>query len=269
MRSVRVIDIQRWVEELAPLCLAEEWDNVGLQIGKEAELVRGVLVCLEVNHAVIDQALQNDVQLIVAHHPLIFAPLRSLRADDAHESLIMRMIIERLSLYVAHTNLDAAPGGLGDWVAEVCGLHSVQPLIPRDERIPQAGFGRVGDLEAPVDFEEFAARLCRQFEVSRLRIAGRPPRSVERVAVLNGSGGSYMAEARAAEADVYVTGDVKHHDAAYAEALGLCVLDCGHFATERIVVPRLAGYLRERARAEGQDCRFHVADEKNPIAYLP
>ncbi|MGI6082193.1 MAG: Nif3-like dinuclear metal center hexameric protein [Limnochordia bacterium] len=263
-----VADIQRWMEELAPLCLAEEWDNVGLQIGEQAGVISAVLVCLEVNDAVVDQALQKNAQLIVAHHPLIFTPLRTLRTDDAHEMLIVRMVRECLSLYVAHTNLDSAPGGLGDWIAEACGLRDVRPLIPRLERIPRAGFGRVGDLEAPVDFDQFVSGLCRRIDVDHLRMAGRPPQSVGRVAVLNGSGGSYLAEAKAAEADVYVTGDIKHHDAAYAEGLGLCVLDCGHFATERMVAPRIARYLSERAEAEGQDCEFHVACEKDPIAYL-
>jgi dinuclear metal center YbgI/SA1388 family protein len=269
VRSVRVGDVQRWMEELAPLRLAEQWDNVGLQIGEQAAPVSQVLVCLGVNQAVVDQALQADVQLVVAHHPLIFTPLRTLRADDAHESLIMRIVRERLSVYVAHTNLDATPGGLGDWAAQACGLDSGQPLVPLDRQVPGAGYGRVGKLRDPVDFERLTGALCQKLGVGRVRVSGAPPPCVERMAVVNGSGASYLAQAKAAGVDVYVTGDMKHHDAVYAEALGLCVLDPGHFATERMVAPQLAKYLEERARTEGQACKFHVAHEADPVSCMP
>lgn len=269
MRPMRVGDVQRWMEELAPVHLAEEWDNVGLQIGEPAATIGGVLVCLEVSQSVVDQTLQAGAQLIVAHHPLIFTPLRTLRADDVHENLVIRLVRERLSLYVAHTNLDAAPGGLGDWMAQVCGLADGQPLVPIGGSVPGAGYGRIGELAEPVDFEQLVSALRQRLDVFRARLCGPPPPIVRRVAVVNGSGASYLSRAKAAGADVYITGDMKHHDAAHAQALGLCVLDLGHFATERIVAPRLAYYLKERAGAENQVCEFHVAHEVDPLSLMP
>lgn len=366
--SLCVADIEQWLERLAPSHLAEEWDNVGLQVGQRKGPASHILTCLTVNHRVVDQALAANTQLIVAHHPLLFRPLRSLRMDRPGESVAVRLVQENVALYVAHTNLDAAPRGMGEWLAEILDLKNRRPLLlcPQDKLqklvvfvplshvsavrtaiseagaghigsyshctfasegvgtflplagthpflgkeghletvsesrletvlpvalrdqvlaalravhpyeevaydlydlpIPGlAGYGRIGDLPAPMDFAEFADMVKQRLGARVLRIAGPQPTRVARVAVLNGAGAQYIDQASSAGADVYITGDIKYHDAERAESLGLCVLDVGHFATESMAGYRLAEYLREEASKQGLCCEIATAQEMDPL----
>lgn len=269
--TVLVSHIKCWMEELAPLCLAEEWDNVGLQIGAPTAPVHGVLTCLGVSHGVLDQASSVGAQLVVAHHPLIFKPLYTLRGDCPRQNLVLRMASEGIALYVSHTNLDAAPGGLGQWAAAVCGLHDGRPLVVGETgQVGKsgAGYGRVGDLDTPMEFREFVELLRERLGNCQMRLAGVPPSRVRRLAVVNGSGADYIPQAALAGADVYVTGDIKHHDAELAESLRLCVMDVGHFATESIVAQKLASHIRTKASSEGVKCDVFAARETDPLSVL-
>lgn len=117
-----------WLEQLAPRRLAEEWDNVGLLVGSPAQKVERVLVTLDVTDEVIDHAIQENVQMIVAHHPLIFRPMNRIRTDWAQGAMIEKLLIHHIAVYAAHTNLDIAEGGVNDVLAERIGLVEIEPL---------------------------------------------------------------------------------------------------------------------------------------------
>lgn len=117
-----------WIEELAPRRLAEEWDNVGLLVGSPMQKVDRVLVTLDVTDAVIDYAIQEGVQMIVAHHPFLFRPMKQIRTDWAQGAMIEKLLINKIAVYAAHTNLDIAEGGVNDVLAERIGLENVEPL---------------------------------------------------------------------------------------------------------------------------------------------
>lgn len=132
--SVRVRDVAAWVESLAPAKLAEEWDNVGLQVGSPDAPVDRVVTALTVTPDVIEQAVEVDAQLIIAHHPLIFRPRKSVRRDDRVGTLLYDLIRRDIALLVAHTNLDAARGGVNDGLARRIGLRGCAPLVPGAKR---------------------------------------------------------------------------------------------------------------------------------------
>ncbi|MHB9149580.1 MAG: Nif3-like dinuclear metal center hexameric protein, partial [Thermoleophilia bacterium] len=161
-----VEDLERSIEALAPLTLAEPWDNVGLQVGRRGTEVRKVLVALDLTEDVVVEAVTGDYQAIVTHHPLIFAPLRRITDRDRVGVIVTQLIAADVALFAAHTNLDAAPGGLNDLVARELGLADLSPLVrapahvkklvgfvPQEalERVSQAvfsaGAGRIGDYE--------------------------------------------------------------------------------------------------------------------------
>lgn len=124
-----VKDVAAKIEELAPRNLAEDWDNVGLQIGSMQNKVQGILVTLDITEKVIAEAEGLGVDLIVAHHPLIFSPRHTVTEDDPTGRLIYRLIRSGISLYVAHTNLDQSEPGINDWLAERLGLEALEPLL--------------------------------------------------------------------------------------------------------------------------------------------
>jgi len=192
--------------------------------------------------------IATGADLLVTHHPLLLTPVHGVPADDPKGRLVHRLIRAGAALFVAHTNADRAPGsGVNAALAAVLGLRDAVPLEPTAED-PSAGLGRVGELAEPQTLREFAARVAEVLPatVGGVRVAGDPDRTIRRVAVCGGSGGSLLATAAAAGADVLLTSDLKHHPASDAgEAPGPALCDAAHFATEWPWLPVAAEALRD------------------------
>ena len=239
---VKCQDVMQAMERIAPRRLAEAWDNPGLLIGSPADEVRKILVALDVREETIEQAIEDGCDLIVTHHPLIFRGVKAVRTDDATGRKIARLIRADIAVFAAHTNLDSAAGGVNDVLAERLGLVSPVSLV-EGAADGEPGLGRIGELPAPLSLEDFAAFVKTHLELSALRVVCAGSHAVHRVALCGGSGAEFIGRAAAKGADVYVTGDVKYHDAERAVGLGIHVLDAGHFATEQPIVASLAARL--------------------------
>lgn len=220
--------ICRFMEQWAPPALAEEWDNPGLLVDA-GSLVRRVLVTLDITPAVVEEAHRLGCQLVVSHHPVIFKPVRRLQSADA-AFLLARYGISALC---AHTNLDAAEGGVNDVLAGLLELEDVQPL---------EGLGRVGDRDSisPAQLAEQVGKLLSAPVL--LADAGHP---ITRVAVVGGSGGEFFEAAAQAGAQCLVTGEASHHHGLDALEQGVSLIVAGHFATEWPIVPEMARRLRQ------------------------
>lgn len=238
-----VQDFCRQMEELAPLELAQEWDNVGLQIGRLDKQVTTVLITLTITMETVDKAIKEGADLIIAHHPVIFHPLRQIRTDSPEGALLASLLNHDLAVYVSHTNLDQAPEGLNYWLAKEVGLQDQMVLIPVEGDVA-AGLGRIGKI-SPVSLGNFAKYLQSLWNLP-MRIVGHQQQIIEHVAVVGGSGGDFVQQAKKAGADVLVTGDVSYHDALDARMLELALVDAGHFATEISMVSGIAQYLGTR-----------------------
>ena len=226
--------------------LAESWDAVGLVCGDPDEQVQRVLFAVDPTSEVVDEVIEAGADLLVTHHPLLLTPVHGVPADDPKGRLVHRLIRAGAALFVAHTNADKAPGhGVNDALAAVLGLAGTVPLEPVDGD-PRAGLGRVGELPAPMALREFAdlAAAVLPATVGGVRVAGDPDRTVRRVAVCGGSGGSLADAAGAAGADVFLTSDLKHHPVSEArEVPGPALCDVAHFASEWPWLPEAAGLL--------------------------
>ncbi len=226
--------------------LAASWDAVGLVCGDPDEPVRRVLFAVDPTSDVVDEVIQTGADLLVTHHPLLLTPVHGVPAHDPKGRLVHRLIRANAALFVAHTNADKAAGhGVNDALAAVLGLTGTVPLEPVDGD-PSAGLGRVGDLPSPITLREFAdlAAAALPATVGGVRVAGDPERTVRRVAVCGGSGGSVAAVAAAAGADVFLTSDLKHHPVSEAgEVPGPALCDVAHFASEWPWLPMAADVL--------------------------
>jgi dinuclear metal center YbgI/SA1388 family protein len=253
-----------WIDllhALYPASDAADWDNPGLQVGDPSDPVERVLVTLDVTSAVLDEAATGPATLVLAHHPLLMAPLLSLTPTTAAGGLALRAARTGVSVAAAHTNLDAADDGAGtsDPVVDVLGLVGVTPLLPPVQPGGRA-MGRVGDLPEPMDLRALARRLADDLPAPGARLCGDGERSIRRVAVLGGSGTSAVGDAIAAGADVLVTGDVRHHVALDALELGLALIDAGHHATEAAAMPRFAARLAAAATERGLEAAVVLPD---------
>lgn len=255
---VKLQDVMQAMERIAPRRLAEEWDNPGLLVGSPHDEVRKILVALDVREETVERAIEDGCDLIVAHHPLIFRGLKAVRTDDATGRKIARLIKADISVFAAHTNLDSAAGGVNDVLAEELELKGVVPLA-EGAADGEPGLGRIGSLDAEFSLDDFAARVKAKLGLSSMRIVRAGAHRISRVALCGGSGAEFIGRAAAKGADVYVTGDVKYHDAERAIGLGIHILDAGHFATEQPIVARLA----ERLKKELGDGVEIVAETKS------
>lgn len=234
-------ELLRRIEELWPLGDAASWDSVGLLLGSRDDEVHRLLVALDVRSAVVAEAVERGADGIITHHPLLFRPLARLDTGSHPARLLVECARQKINLCALHTNLDVAPEGPTAWVARCLGLAETRILEdppPRAER----GFGLIGRLPRRREAAEFARHVAEVLAVPTTRwVAGS--RAVERVAVVSGSGSSFLATAAGAGADALVTGDVGYHAAVEAEELGITLVDAGHWGTEKEAARILATEL--------------------------
>lgn len=232
------------IEALAPPALAESWDNVGWQVGHDGATVRAILVTLDADMSVVEEAAALGANLIVAHHPLLFRPLRRIDPTDPMGRLLRRLLCEEIQLFAAHTNLDAVRGGVNDALAEALGLVPAAPLQPVAGAPDGWGFGAICPAEPPVTTGEMVRRVAALgCPAPRVTPGWGAPQSHSRVALLGGSGASMIGDALAADCTLFVTGEVKYHEAQEAARQGLTLIEADHFFSERPVLARLATLL--------------------------
>lgn len=246
--ACKVKEIMTIMEDIAPSSEAEEWDNAGLLLGdKEAE-VRRIMVTLDITGELMKEAAQKGVDMIVAHHPLIFKPIKSIQKDSVVGGIIYSLIQNNISVVCCHTNLDKAPGGVDDTLARVLGLDEVKPLASSSAK-ESPGFGRLGRLKKPTSMMEYLKEIKRILRTDRLDVIGSLDKNVEWVASCAGSGADFLKDAVLQGADLFVTGEIKYHDAQEAAEMGITVAAAGHYATEAPVLQELIYRLQNALNA--------------------
>lgn len=355
---MKLSDIIRILEEIAPPEYAQADDTIGLQAGDPGQDVRSIIVTVDVTPGVVSEVIRRKADLLVSHHPVINTRsglLSSVRGDLYPQSLIYRLVNAGAALYVMHTNFDAAPGGINDVLAERLGVVDTEVLLPTytdkvfklvtfvpaeavdavRDAVSEAGAGVIGNythcsfqspgtgtfkpmpgaepyvgkvgemehaaelrlevlvpedrlhdvisamieahpydevaydvyplwnqgevhgiglygrLQTPTTFGAFCAMACEVLQVPDPRVSGDPDSSVKTVALLGGGGSGRIELAHSKGADVYVTGDVGHHQFVLAKALGINVLDATHFWTERPGMMDLAPRLSDLVSPDG------------------
>ncbi len=361
--SIKVKDIIEQLESIAPKTYAMEWDRVGLQIGSKSKEVQRIMVTLEVNEGVVREAVEKDVDLIISHHPLIFKPLENIDFEEPKGAMIQKIIQQDIQIYVTHTNMDVAPEGLNQYIAEKIGLREIELLassdlkpyykftvyVPKTHRekiidaihsgggghigsyshctfgtsgigtfkpgtgsnpflgkkdalemveeykvetiverkdIPRlikevqlahpyeevaydlypleiplknVGLGRFGKLSNTLGLEEFIRHLKKILQLKEVRFVGDLQRDITNVAILNGSGGDFVEQARRVGADCYITGDLKYHEAQDASVGEMAILDIGHYESEIIFREFIKNKLQDRF----EDLEIHLAENLN------
>ena len=258
-------DILDLLEKIAPSDLAEPWDNPGLQVGCYSQEISKISVCLDPTMKAIRSAQRGSAQLLLTHHPLIFKPLSRLDIDSFPGNVIVEAVKSGVSIVAAHTNLDVAKGGINDVLAGLLGLQNVE-VLARSEKGGGTGLGRIGDLPRPVKLASVAKDVKRILGTRVLKFIGPEDMDIHRLAVVGGSGGDLAHMAFERGADLLLTGDVSHHHALEAKALGIALMDGGHFRTEKAAFRVIADHLRDVVRAEEWEVEIEVdEDEEDPM----
>lgn len=240
--SENIKKIANFVEQLAPLKTAEAWDNCGWQVFCADKDIKKVLVTLSVTNEVIDKAVNEGFELIIAHHPVIFKGLKSITPVNLPGQVILKAIKNDISIYAAHTNLDKVDNGINDLLAKKFNLKNVQPLMPEKFQ-PEIGMGRIGELETPVKLCEFLASVKQILELDMIKVVNQANVKEIKTIALCGGAGTSLIEFLPPSVDLYLTGDVKYHEA--LEALDFVLVDANHNNTEQIIVDALKSYLQK------------------------
>ncbi|HKK82584.1 MAG TPA: Nif3-like dinuclear metal center hexameric protein [Prolixibacteraceae bacterium] len=332
---MKVKDIVNAIEEFAPPALQENWDNSGLLVGNPSDEVKSAVVTLDVTEAVIDEAINNRDDMIIAHHPLIFGGLKRLNGKSDPERAVIKAIKNDIAIYAAHTNIDVVKNGVSWRMAEKLGLKNLDTLSPQkgllkklvtfvpendiakvrdaifaagagtigeydscsyniagqgtfkagdhttpyvgekgklhfeketrietiypaylqghvisallnahpyeevaydiypvENKHPQIGLGVVGELPDETDAKDFLTQLKNTFQCTAIRHTAIHKSKVSKIALLGGSGSSFINSAMAAGADVFVTADFKYHQFFDAKNK-IIIADIGHYESEQ------------------------------------
>lgn len=227
---ILVQDILNVLEELAPYALSEGWDNVGLLVGDGKAAVSKVLCALDVTEAVADEAVKIGANLIVAHHPVIFTTVNRITSDSVTGKILMKLIKSDISAICMHTNMDCAQGGVNDLLASALGLSDVVNMEAGENK----SLGRVGNLPHEMSLNDFVLHVKSALCAGGVRYADGG-KSVRRVAVGGGACGKMMDDAVNKGADTFVIGDCSYDIMMRAKAIGLNLIDAGHFPTENVI----------------------------------
>lgn len=237
-------EIRNALLKAVPAEMKYDWDNVGLLCGRADRPVRRALVALDPTPDVLEEAKACGAELVVTHHPLIFEPVKNVN-DESYTGRCLLFLIENgIAAVNLHTNLDCAPGGVNELLAQTLGLESVEVLEPRgtDERGRTWGLLRAGFTPFAA-LPDFAAQVKQKLGCPGLRFADAH-RPVRHVAVGGGSCGSELDAVVRAGCDTFVTADLKYHQFEEAAYRGVNLIDAGHFETENPVCARLEQILR-------------------------
>jgi len=350
---VKAAEIIQLMGQIAPASLAEDWDNVGLQVGNPAQDVKNVLIALDFNQKVLQEAIEKDCDLIITHHPFIFKGIKSVNTQNQSGKLIYKLIKNNISLFSAHTNLDIAEDGLNDYLIKKLDVeninilkttasqnyHKLVTFIPEDsfETVRDAlyqkgagrykkyshsgfyqkgegnfkaladsdpylgekgrlnevqeyrfetivapenldkvikellkvhpyeepawdlykmenlnnekGIGRIADLKKEMDLDRFLDLVKRVYDLELIKVV-KAKNKIKKVALCSGSGADFIKDAYYQGADIYLTGDVKFHEAQSAEELGLSLIDFGHYGSEKFVRDLLFERLENQASSK-------------------
>lgn len=253
-------ELLAFFEETAPKVLAEDYDNVGLLIEGQTDEICTLMLALDADEHVAQQAKAEGAELVVSHHPLLFHPLKRITESNGTQRTALRFIRDGIGLFAMHTNFDSASGGLCDSFLQAFGeMEQVTAFSGEAE-----GLGRIGRLREPCKLSDLLQRAKTAFNLPHVSYAGDPDRCIQTVAVCNGGGGDIMYQAHELGADVYISGDFKHYHARFAVENHFPILLVDHYSAEIGFGRLMQAKLTQRF---GDRLRVLIADEQNPWRY--
>ena len=236
----KVNKIIKKIEEFAPLETMQKWDNSGWQINLGIEDTNRILLALDVTNSTVDEAINKKCDMIISHHPVFFNPIKEI--DSPY---IIKAIQNNIQVYSAHTNLDIAQGGVSEYLAEKCGFTDLDTAFE---------FIKYKKFNEEKNFSKLAATLKTIFSLPSIRVVNSHRKSYSSIAFCSGSGAEYIQELEKIGIDVFITGDLKHHQALSAK--DMTIIDLGHFQSERFVVDIFKNMLKD------EDVEVIAATEK-------
>ena len=203
-----------FLETEVPLETAEGWDNPGFLVGDKDKEIKKVLVVLDITNEVVDYAIDQKADFILAHHPIIFSKINKCTSDDFLQKKLLKLI--------RHVELSKS----------------------HNEKAFGKGIGIVAKIEDEISVGEYAKKVKEAFSLENVMVFGNLDTKISKLAVVPGSGRSMISEAKSTGADVFLTGDIGHHEGLDAVDMGMCVIDAGHYGLEQVFIDDMKDLIR-------------------------
>lgn len=262
---MKLNDIINIVEEIAPVKLKENFDNVGLMVGDREKNITKVLLALDCTEDVICEAKKLGAELILTHHPLLFRKPSSITTDTLLGRKIIELIKNDINLYSAHTNWDSVKGGLNDTLVKMLGFEE-GIIIERNQADSEAGIGRFIELKEEMNVIDVINLIKSSLRIKNLRYSGDLDESIKKIAIVNGSGQDYFEDSKNLGADLIITGDTTYHFVSDYREMGLNILDIGHFNSEWPVLINVSEKIKEKLNG---NVEFFISKaSKDPFEFI-
>ena len=252
------------LEQFAPLPLQESWDNAGLQLGLTEAEVSGALLCLDVNEAIIDEAVRKGCNLVVSHHPLLFRGLKQISGADYVQRAVIKAIKHDIVVISMHTNMDNALHGVNWKIAEKLELGNCRFFAQKTVEGVEAGSGVIGELADGMAADDFILLVKKRFGVECLMSNELLRRPIRQVAICGGAGDFLLDDAIRQGADAFITGEMHYHQYfGYEQRVQICVI--GHYQSEQYT----SEVFRDIIQKDCPGVRAEIAETcTNPILYF-
>lgn len=238
MKCQEIIEI---LERQSPTEYAMEWDNVGLLVGRRDKEVNRIMIAVDATREICQKAIDNKVDMIITHHPIIFSKLNRINNDTVLGEKILSLIEAGIVCYAMHTNFDTK-GGMAKAASDMLGLKNSEVL---EETYNGEGLGRVGILDKTMSLLELSVLVKEKFDLKNVIIYGNTDAMVEKVAICPGSGKSVIGISSAKRADCLITGDIGHHEGLDSVEMGLSIIDASHYGIEKLFMQYIYNYLKD------------------------
>lgn len=258
--------IMKIIDQIAPFETADSWDNVGLLVGNENQVVNRILIALDVSEEVIKEAIDEGFDMIIAHHPIIFSPMKKITTGDRVGRILIEAIQNDIAIIAAHTNLDKVfSNGINRYLADSLVLGKLQILIPEGVHM-EYGHGIVGTLESALTFDEFILKVKNVFQINHLRVSNvSNDKKIRKVVVASGASSDFINHVLSTQADVFITSDLKYHECQDVIGTNLTLVDVGHFESESIYLEHFKALIDVWISEKNYDVFTKVSEMEQPI----
>lgn len=234
-------DIIKILETQSPIEYALDWDNVGLLVGRRDKEVKKILLAVDATTKVVEAAINQGIDMIITHHPMIFGKISRVNDQTVLGSKILSLAEAGICLYSMHTNFDTR-GGMAKLASGKLGLKQCQVL---EETKDGEGIGEIGFLNSTMSLKELCELVKDKFELDSVLLFGDEESTVDKVAISPGSGKSVIDIAIANRVQCLITGDIGHHEGIDAMDMGLSIIDASHYGLEKIFMEYMCNYLKD------------------------
>jgi len=256
---VKLNEIMDFLCGFAPTEYAESYDNVGLLVGDKNKQVKRVLITLDADQTVIEDAKEKECDLIISHHPLIFTPLKRIVTGNSTADAVISLIKNDISLISMHTNFDSVSSGLCELFLDKIADTKQRVSIEGDEI---NGSGRIAELINMATLSDILRKVKKEFSLDTLRYVGDLESKISKIAVCNGGGADFIYKAKDMGADVYISGDIKYHHARFAYENGISLIEVPHYNAEIIFCEYVKDLLKKQF---GDDLDILITDKNKDV----